>query len=599
MGAVAPADTMNPLAVSLLLVVAAFLVSGASSRKILGNRLAHPADWTKEDRLNPSEQVHLQIALEQRNLAALEEAFWAASDPDSPKYQQWWSNEQILALISPSAEDSTAVVQWLEEAGIKEFMMHGDHIDVSASAGLVEALLETELYHFSREGRVIVRQYGEFSVPENLKIDLVLGLSEFPIKKSVQRYGVTAEAGVPVVAPQTVYAMYGVPSTPTPNNSSSQGVIEFEGECFRPKDLSGYASEFGLTLPAITADHIVGNNDPSAPGVESTLDIQAIASTGLGVTNWFWLEGSGVWLYGFATHMFRTNPAPLVGSISYGWNEEQQCQPGIGSQECQQLGVNSKGYVARVNTEFQKIGLKGISLFASSGDSGCNGRTDENCSENHFNPTFPGSSPYLTSVGATEVASPQFNLKNPPRACTSGQWACISSGSERCVSFEQSHFASGGGFSNVSPTPAYQAVAVKNYLSGGSLPPASYYNGTSRGYPDVSSFGSNVMIYESGLEPVGGTSASSPIWAGVAGLMNIESIKKTGKPLGLLNPLLYKMAASSPSTFTDITEGDNRCTELGCSSGCQGFKAAKGWDPVSGLGSPNFPAILSYLNQQV
>jgi len=59
------------------------------------------------------------------------------------------------------------------------------------------------------------------------------------------------------------------------------------------------------------------------------------------------------------------------------------------------------------------------------------------------------------------------------------------------------------------------------------------------------------------------------------------------------------MAAEQPSTFTDITKGDNICTEDGCSPGCQGFLCAKGWDPVSGLGSPVFPEMLKYVKANV
>lgn len=118
--------------------------------------------------------------------------------------------------------------------------------------------------------------------------------------------------------------------------------------------------------------------------------------------------------------------------MSYGWNEEDQCENGIGGAECNKLGVNSKQYVTRVNTEFQKIGLRGISLFAASGknnnfprslhkgDSGANGRTDESCSDSKFHPAFPAASPYVTAVGATEIVDAETNLSNPPPVCQSG-----------------------------------------------------------------------------------------------------------------------------------------------------------------------------------
>jgi len=241
-------------------------------------------------------------------------------------------------------------------------------------------------------------------------------------------------------------------------------------------------------------------------------------------------------------------------------------------------------------------------LISASGDSGANGRTDPYCTENHLNPPYPAASPYITSVGATQIdqASGQSNIPNPPPGC-SGQ-SCASGGYEEAVSYNQAHFASGGGFSFVASRPAYQNAAVTAYLNNPSvnLPPSSYYNTQGRGFPDVAAFGSNVLIETQGtIEGVGGTSCSSPIVAGIVTLLNDYAITKTGKPLGFISPLFYKMAATMPSTFNDITVGDNKCTEGGCQSTCKGFTCAKGWDPVSGLGSPVYTNMLQYLKNNL
>jgi len=79
-------------------------------------------------------------------------------------------------------------------------------------------------------------------------------------------------------------------------------------------------------------------------------------------------------------------------------------------------------------------------------------------------------------------------------------------------------------------------------------------------------------------------------------ILNQVAMKKTGKPLGFLNPLIYQIADACPNCFQDITVGDNICTEDGCSPGCQGFKCTKGWDPVTGVGSPNVKNLIAYLN---
>ena len=94
---------------------------------------------------------------------------------------------------------------------------------------------------------------------------------------------------------------------------------------------------------------------------------------------------------------------------------------------------------------------------------------------------------------------------------------------------------------------------------------------------------------------VDGTSAASPTWAGIIGLLNAHR-KSKGRPfIGFANPLLYKIYAYNPKTFQDITYGSNACTEDGCS--CQtGFDAAPGWDASTGLGTPNVGAIIAAMD---
>jgi len=174
----------------------------------------------------------------------------------------------------------------------------------------------------------------------------------------------------------------------------------------------------------------------------------------------------------------------------------------------------------------------------------------------------------------------------------------MSGGVEAAVSFNLSHYTSGGGFSNVTNAlrPSWQDDAVKGYFSSGvELPPASYYNGAGRGFPDVSAQGRNALISQSGnLEAVSGTSMSSPIFAAIIGLLSETYMNITGKPFGFLNPFLYQMYAAAPTAFTDITLGDNICDEYGCAKGCKGYYATTGWDPVTGLGVPNYPVMLKY-----
>lgn len=579
---------------SLLLL--AGVVAGAPSF----TRDAAPKGWHLGGRASGTEKVSFTIALKQRNLDELESKFWEISTPGTANYRNFLSRQEILDIVQPSNEDRQAVVDWLKRHGVVDFVDMGDAFDVTSTVHVAQNLFRTFFHEYtSTTGGRVIRTYGTYSVDPQVAelIDIVTGIATFPVPH------LRAHRGSPLdnqgIIAQSLESLYGITSDFAGSfANTSQGVIEFQYENFNPADLTAYAQQIGLDLSAVSAKHTVGTNDPTSAQTEASLDIDMVASVNREAANWFWLESGNGWLYQYATHFFSTEDVPQVVSVSYGWWESDQCT--INPSECSQLGVDSNAYVARVNVEFQKIGARGVSILASSGDSGANGRTNPDCSIPQLRAAFPGSSPYVTTVGATELANPVFALTNPPTICSTSGYQCASSGSEQAVSFTISNFASGGGFSNLTETPKYQQQAVKGYLSSGvALPPASYFNRTGRGTPDVSAIGHNNLIYQSGVQAVGGTSASSPIWAGVISLLNAAAIEKDGKPLGFLNPLLYQIAEEQPSAYHDITVGDNKCTEDGCSSTCQGFLATKGWDPVTGLGSPNFPELLAYIQKNL
>ena len=133
--------------------------------------------------------------------------------------------------------------------------------------------------------------------------------------------------------------------------------------------------------------------------------------------------------------------------------------------------------------------------------------------------------------------------------------------------------------------PDYQKEAVQKYLQSGRAPSTKYFNETGRAYPDLSAFATDfAIIYDNSVLHVDGTSCSSPTVAGIISLLNDVRMKQGKKTLGFLNPLLYQLAGKG---FHDITEGSNGNGQ------CPGFKAAQGWDPTSGWGSPNFGILKS------
>ncbi len=162
----------------------------------------------------------------------------------------------------------------------------------------------------------------------------------------------------------------------------------------------------------------------------------------------------------------------------------------------------------------------------------------------------------LTSVGATEGISP-----------------------ETAADF------SSGGFSNYFGIPDYQASAVSTYLSALGSTNSGRFNKTGRAFPDISTQGVDFeVVIDGSVEGVSGTSCASPTLASIISLLNDQLIAAGKSPLGFLNPFLYSTGVSA---LNDITSGSNP----GCST--NGFPAKAGWDPVTGLGTPDFKKLLT------
>ncbi|KAF9077859.1 subtilisin-like protein [Rhodocollybia butyracea] len=286
------------------------------------------------------------------------------------------------------------------------------------------------------------------------------------------------------------------------------------------------------TFGTVLWDDAANSQNISDAGDEANLDIQYTIGLANGIPTTFFDVGS--------TNNDGMEP-PLVLTTSYG-----------GDLNGDENGVSIPLAFAMCDA-LMKLTARGVSILYASGDGGVSGfQPNDECNGKSFWATWPASCPYVTSVGATG------NIPETAAALSSG------------------------GFSNLFEQPSWQQNAVATYLNKTGNLYEGLYNRTGRGYPDVSAQGENIQIIMYGEpEPVNGTSASSPIFAAIIALLNDE-LSSAGKPsLGFLNPWIY----AHPEAFNDITSGSNP----GC--GTDGFPALPGWDPVTGVGSPNYPAM--------
>lgn len=200
----------------------------------------------------------------------------------------------------------------------------------------------------------------------------------------------------------------------------------------------------------------------------------------------------------------------------------------------------TRGAIDAMDQAFQACAVMGVTVFSASGDDGS--RDNMNDTLSHVD--YPASSAYVTGCGGTRLdPTGEVAWNNSPGSAT------------------------GGGVSEIFSMPSWQ--------SGFAVPPSSNPGGNSgRGVPDISGDADPetgyILLFNGEPAVFGGTSAVAPMYAGLIALFNQE----LGKPVGYLNPSLYAMYNSS--IFSDITSGDNGA-----------YKAGRGWDACTGLGTPD------------
>ncbi len=396
---------------------------------------------------------------------------------------------------------------------------------------------------------------GAISVPQEhaLRIEAVLGLDTRPIATSHMRWlegqAAAGEGGGRIIraqgtagsyTPPQVAALYGFPANLT-GAGQTIGILELGGG-YEASDITTFFQGLGLTPPTVVAVSVDGGTnvpgaDPTGADGEVALDIQVAGSIAPGakIAVYFSPNTDQGFIDSITTAVHDTANKPSVLSISWGGPESS-------------WAAASR---TALDNACQSAAALGVTITVASGD---NGSTDGGTGNNV---DFPASSPHVLGCGGTRLA---------------GSGTTIAS--EVVWNDQPSGGASGGGVSTVFALPTWQSnVGVPSSSTGG------------RGVPDVSGdaspeSGYSVLV-DGQQQVVGGTSAVAPLWAGLITLINQRRVGGGLSTAGFINPVLY----ATTTALRDITSGSNGT-----------YKAAPGWDPCTGLGSPNGAAVLAALS---
>ncbi|KAJ5565531.1 hypothetical protein N7535_007169 [Penicillium sp. DV-2018c] len=600
-----------------------------------------PKAWVEGKELDPKVSLPVRIGLTQSNLDYGHDLLMDLSDPSSSRYGQHLSTEQVHDLFAPSEKSVSDVRAWLESAGIAAERItqsvNKQWIQFDAEAQELEELLHTKYYLYSHAetGRSHVA-CREYHIPSSVRehVDYItpgIALREVTgVGKSNSRKR-SVDGIPPILEPIAMpierlltgltsfcsHAMYNISAGHSATKGNELGVFAGIGDVYAQEDLDLYFATLYPKIPIGTHPTLKSVDGGKAPtsianaGPESDLDLQIsypiiwpqdsilFQSDDMVYENNYSFQGFINTFLDAIDGSYCNEISPLDPSYpdpaDGGYKGTLQCgvynPPNVisisyGAAEAD-LPIP---YQRRQCAEFMKLGTQGVSVVVASGDSGVAGRggdpTPSNCLGKDgkiFAPDFPASCPYLTAVGGTEIPSGAQPGDHVEQAVT--------------------RFPSGGGFSNIYKAPDYQTKAVADYFAKAELSYPYYksvdnssfgendgiYNRIGRGYPDVSAIGDRVTIYNKGLpQSIGGTSASAPVFASILTRINEERLAAGQSTVGFVNPVLY----AHPEAFFDVIKGTN----AGC--GTDGFTAAEGWDPVTGMGTPNYPELLKVFMQQ-
>jgi subtilase family serine protease len=543
--------------------------------------------------------------------AGLKRQALAVTTLGSPQYGQFESVADLARRFGASPSARRQVTAYLRSRGATGVKIDatGLFADATMTVGLAQRLFGTPLARFrAAHGPRFVAPTAAASVPAPLSglVTGVIGLDTQPLWAAHTRLGTTwrsaahaapAPMSVPAPAPTPQQASGYVPRTGTPAGCAGavgtagftpnqylnafqysalrqaglggQGervaLIEIDG--FRYSDIRTFARCFGLRVPAVNAFG-VGIGRALAPGGESTLDLEVLDAAAprlKAIDVYESNRGSADVLRSLTAPLQNPRDKPQVISASLG-----VCEPAL----WQTVG---KGGINAAEGSLALAAANGITILASSGDSGSSACDELSGPVDALAVSYPASSWWVTGVGGTNVAlNPGNQILGQP------VWndAPVQVG------------AGGGGLSALFPRPIYQKAAVEPNRR--AVPDVSMLADVAPGYAIYCSAKADCLAdgNHNPWLPVGGTSAATPLLAGGIALVDQDLRMHGRQDLGLANSLLYSLGASSAAAtvFYDVTQGNDDLgpylaggngEPLGCCTAAVGYDQASGWGSVN------------------
>jgi len=515
------------------------VISGSERQAVRGARLIHNS--------HPDQVIEVSVRLRSKSETKQKE-LRSALEKGNFKHM---SRAEFESAHGADPADLEKIKKFAQEFGLQVHATGTElarrTVVLSGTVSNLQRAFNVELNEYSHPKGNFRGRVGAISVPAEYAdiIRGVFGLDNRPQAEPHFRHlqptpGFKSHAATVSHDPNEVAQIYDFP----PGDGTGQciGIIELGGG-FRLDDLSNYFGSLNIKVPQVISVSVDGGtnspSDPNSADGEVMLDIEvagAIAPAAKIVVYLAQNTDQG-FLDAITTAVHDSTNQPSVISISWGSAESQWTSQAL----------------TNFDEAFQAAAAMGVTVCCASGDNGSSdGVNDGN---NHVD--FPASSSFVLGCGGTTLQASNGQIVN-----------------EVVWNDQPTGGATGGGVSDVFPLPSWQ---------NGFNVPAPTSQGGGRGVPDVAgdadpNTGYNILV-DGQSAVIGGTSAVAPLWAALIALIN----QRLGKPIGFLNPQIYSKAIEA-SGLHDITKGNNGS-----------FRAAAGWDPCTGLGSPEGAKLMAAL----
>jgi kumamolisin len=547
---------VNRRSLSYLLVVIVLLACGAiaavslsgahtSSATVAGRE--HP---TPTGRLSPSAAISFTLNLKSAHGRRLQRALNAVENPRSKHFRAFIDARSFGARFGLSGAALAQLEAALRRHGLTVAAGYPQRtaLTVHGTAGTVGRLLGVRFVTYrDGDGGRWHAPVGRPRLPDSWHrfVSSLTGLSTRPVYHPAAGVGLSGLTPTAAADAYDVAALHGAGFL---GQGMKIAIVSFSG--YNQNDPFMFDQHYGLDGPAPKVIAVDGGASSNAGADEANLDIDVVKMIAPDAQILFYEAPGSVSSYPDVINRIVADHQGSIISSSWG-----SCERGT---EPSAIAANERALKAAT--------AAGISMFVASGDSGAYDCQRSDLADHRLTVDSPAASAYAIAVGGTRL-----NLSQ------SGTYE-----SESGWDDPLSAAGGGGGYTTLDARPSWQ--------SGPGVNPSV----DKRGVPDVSADADQSTgwsTYDGGhWGEAGGTSAATPFWA--ASMLLIEQYAGShhvGR-IGFVDPILYALAKGGQPypPFHDVTTGSNRY-----------YAAHAGWDPATGLGSPNVynlaRDIVSYL----